>query len=113
MEINTYNRGDVFYVNLDGVGSEQKGIRPAVIVSNNLNNKNAKTVTILPITSKLTKHRIPTHYVVNVDFLSKTSIVLAEQIRTIDKSRLERCVGRFSEDHMNNINKIIKIQLGL
>lgn len=113
MEINTYNRGNVFYANLDGIGSEQKGTRPVVIVSNNLNNKNAKTVTILPITSRLTKHRIPTHYVVNVDFLSKTSIVLAEQIRTIDKSRLERYVGSFNEDHMNNINKIIKIQLGL
>ena len=113
MKTKTYNRGDVFYANLDGIGSEQKGVRPVVIVSNNLNNKNANTVTILPITSKLTKHMIPTHYTVNVDFLSKTSIILAEHIRTIDKSRIERYIGSFDESHMNNINKIINVQLGL
>lgn len=50
MKTKTYNRGDVFYANLDGIGSEQRGVRPVVIVSNNLNNKNANTVTILPIT---------------------------------------------------------------
>lgn len=113
MKINTYNRGDVFYANLDGIGSEQKGFRPVVIVSNEKNNKNAKTVTILPITSRLNKHNIPTHYIVNANFLTKTSIVIAEQIRTIDKSRLERYIGSFDADHMKNIDKIIKIQIGV
>lgn len=113
MIVDTYNRGDVWYAKLDGVGSEQKGFRPVVIVSNEKNNKNAKTVTILPTTSRLNKHNIPTHYIVDVDFLTKTSIVIAEQVRTIDKSRLERKIGHFDDNHMTNINKIIKIQLGV
>ena len=110
---NTYCRGDVWYANLDGVGSEQKGFRPVVIVSNEMNNEHAKTVTILPITSKLCKHNIPTHYIVNVDFLTKISIVVAEQIRTVDKSRLERKIGRFDDMHMKKINNIMRIQLGV
>lgn len=109
----TYTRGDVWYANLDGIGSEQKGFRPVVIVSNEMNNEHAKTVTILPITSKLSKHNIPTHYIVNVDFLTKTSIVVAEQIRTVDKSRLERKIGHFDDGHMKKINNIMRIQLGV
>lgn len=108
-----FSRGDVVYAKFDGVGSEQQGVRPAVIVSNNINNKNAKTVVVLPITSKLTKHNIPTHYIIKTDFLPKTSIVLGEQIRTIDKTRINDTIGHFNIEQMKHVDKIIKIQMGL
>lgn len=84
------NRGDIYYANLSPVlGSEQGGLRPVLILQNNKGNKYSTTIIIAPISSKLTKNPIPTHVTINCDALEKTSVILLEQIRTIDKIRLE------------------------
>ena len=84
-------RGDIFYADLDPIiGSEQGGIRPILVVQNNVGNKYSPTVVVLPISSAK-KINMPTHiHICGSEMLSKDSIVLAEQIRTIDRSRLKR-----------------------
>lgn len=109
-------RGDIYYASLNPViGSEQNGIRPVLIVSNNIGNEAGTTVIIVPITSKpKNKHHIPTH--VNVNLWHKTgrpSVVLAEQIRTIDKSRLKDFVGVMPEPEMESINEALAISIDL
>ena len=113
--IKTYARGDVFYADLGmGVGSEQIGKRPVLIVQNNKGNKYSTTVIIAPITSKLSKTKIPTHYHINNNgFLPEHSLVLLEQMRTIDKKRISEYLGHFDNTEMIEINKKIRISLGL
>lgn len=108
-------RGDIYYADLGKiVGSEQSGIRPVVIVQNNIGNKYSKTVIVLPITSKV-KKELPTHIKIKGgDFgLEKDSIILAEQIRTIDKSRLISKVGSLEKKVLDKIKQALIIGCGL
>ena len=103
-------RGDIYYVNLnEGRGSEQSGTRPAVIIQNNTGNQNSPTVIIATVTSAL-KRYIPTHLRVQ---LKEPSIVLCEQIMTVDKTRLGEKVGKLTEEEMKQLNEKLKISLSL
>ena len=109
-------RGDLYYADLSPViGSEQGGVRPVLIVQNDVGNKYSPTVIVAAITSQINKARLPTHIEINAqDFgLPKDSVVLLEQIRTIDKKRLRERLGRFSEEMMAYVDECLKISLGL
>ena len=107
-------RGEIWIVDLHrGVGSEQGLVRPGIIVQNNIGNKYAPTVTIVPLTAK-TKKWLPTHAtLVNTTCLEYISTALAEQITTIDKARLIKYIGKVDYRDMENLNMAIKVQNGL
>lgn len=109
------NRGEIYYATLSpSQGSEQGGVRPVLIVQNNLGNKHAPTTIVAPLTSRLTKKPLPTHIKVGTSCgLVCESVVLCEQIRTIDKSRLTTKLGQVDVFTMENIDKALKISLGL
>ena len=91
-------RGDLVYLNFDPIiGSEQGGPRPAVVIQNDIGNKHAPTVIIAPVTSKTKKTNLPTHVKLTSKCLERNSMVLLEQIKTIDKSRIESYIGTLSE----------------
>ena len=103
----TYLRGDIYYADLGhGVGSEQEGCRPVVIIQNNVGNKYSPTVIVASITSKAgEKAKLPTHYYIDTGGdLKLPSIVLLEQLRTVDKRRLGNFIGHLSEKHICGIN---------
>ena len=109
-------RGDIYYADLSPVvGSEQGGVRPVLIVQNDVGNKYSPTVIAAAITSQQDKSRMPTHINVNGDTcgLSKDSVVLLEQVRTIDKQRLKERMGNLSVADMNKINKALYVSFGL
>ena len=107
-------RGEIYYADLGtGVGSEQEGCRPVVIVQNDLGNRHSPTVIVAAITSKLDKNKIPTHVPVTVAGLGKNSVVLLEQIRTVDKSRLKGFVGMLEGSVMEEIDRALLISLGI
>ena len=110
-------RGDIYLANLgEGIGSEQHGVRPVLVVQNNIGNKYSPTVTVLPITTKIHKSRgLPTHVMIDhMGGLDEKSSIMAEQISTIDKSKLFTYIGTIPEDAMKkDINQAIRIQLGL
>ena len=109
-------RGDIFYADLGrGIGSEQKGYRPVLIIQNYVGNKYSPTVIVASITSKVgVKAKLPTHYFVNTESgLEAPSVVLLEQIRTIDKKRLDSYIGHLSDTHINCIDKALAISVGL
>ena len=101
-------RGDMFYADLSPViGSEQGGVRPVVIIQNDIGNKHSPTVIAAAITSQTGKNKLPTHIEIGMENsgLKADSVVLAEQIRTIDKSRLKEKIGHIEDDEvMNKIN---------
>ena len=105
-------RGDVFYADLDPIiGSEQGGIRPILMVQNNVENKYSPTLVVLPISSAK-KNNMPTHiHICRSKMLPKDSIVLAEQIRTIDRNRLLRYVGSVSLEIMGKVDRAVKISI--
>ena len=105
-------RGDLFYADLNPViGSEQGGIRPVLVVQNNVGNMHSPTIVVLPITSS-NKPSLPVHAKVDDnDLLTDGSIVLAEQIRTIDKRRLRSYIGSLDADAMKRVDAIIKVSL--
>lgn len=108
-------RGDIFYADLkEGVGSEQGGIRPVLIIQNNVGNKFSSTVIVLPITSKI-KNNIPTHvYIQGIKYgLEKDSVILAEQVRTLDKKRLKQKVGCLDYLTLERVRRAIEISLGI
>ena len=109
-----YKRGDLVYVNLSPVmGSEQDGIRPAVIIQNDIGNKFSPTIIILPITSR-NKKLLPTHISINdISGLPKKSVVLVEQIRTIDKKRIIKKIGKINRILLNQINEALKMNFGI
>lgn len=112
----TIKRGDIFYADLSPVvGSEQGGLRPVLIVQNDVGNKFSPTVIAAAITSQQAKSNLPTH--IRIDArdcgLSKDSIVLLEQIRTIDKQRLKEKMGALDNPTMNGINKALSVSFGL
>lgn len=106
-------RGDIFYADLNPVvGSEQGGIRPVLVVQNNVGNRHSPTVIVVPISS-VRKKNLPVHIRIRCSELPKNSTVLAEQIRTIDRSRLHKYVGSLNRELMKEINGILKISIGV
>lgn len=109
-------RGDIYYADLSPVvGSEQGGIRPVLIVQNNVGNRFSPTVIAAAITSQQSKANLPTHIPLHAGSsgLAKDSVVLLEQVRTIDKKRLKEKMGTVDENSMNEINNAISISFGL
>ncbi len=109
-------RGDIFYADLSPVvGSEQGGLRPVLIVQNDTGNKYSPTVIAAAITSKMSKTKLPTHIDIfaNQVGLLKDSVILLEQIRTIDKVRLKEKMGHLDNEKMNEVNNAINISFGL
>ena len=109
-------RGDIYYADLSPViGSEQGGLRPVLIVQNDVGNRYSPTVIAAAITSKMGKTKLPTH----IDIpganagLSKDSVILLEQVRTIDKQRLKEKMGHLDELTMNHVNNAIQVSFGL
>ena len=110
-------RGDMFYADLSPVvGSEQGGIRPVLIIQNDLGNKYSPTVIAAAITSQTTKNKLPTHIEIqsNEGGLKNDSVILTEQIRTIDKSRLKEKIGHIEDENvMKQINDALGVSFGL
>lgn len=112
----TYQRGDIYYADLgEGIGSEQAGYRPVVIIQNNTGNRFSPTVIVASITSRTaTKAKLPTHvYIDETSGLGQPSIVLLEQLRTIDKRRLNSFVDRLSNEQIRSMNHALAISIDL
>lgn len=109
-------RGDIYYADLSPVvGSEQGGIRPVLIIQNDIGNKYSPTVIAAAITSQINKAKMPTHIELSAkDYgLNKDSVILLEQIRTIDKKRLREKIGRIDGDLMDSVNNALSISFAL
>jgi len=109
-------RGDIYYADLSPVvGSEQGGLRPVLIIQNDIGNRYSPTVIAAAITSRMGKTRLPTHIDVYADKvgLAKDSVILLEQIRTLDKRRLKEKMGHLDDDMMNEVNAAIAVSFGL
>lgn len=112
----TIKRGDIFYADLSPVvGSEQGGLRPVLIIQNDIGNKYSPTVIAAAITSRLSKTRMPTHIDIYADRvgLAKDSVVLLEQVRTLDKARLKEKMGHLDDEVMSSVNSAIAVSFGL
>ncbi len=112
----TVKRGDIYYADLSPVvGSEQGGLRPVLIIQNDVGNRYSPTVIAAAITSRLGKTRLPTHIDIYADRagLSKDSVILLEQIRTLDKRRLKEKMGHLDEDVMRRVDTAIAVSFGL
>lgn len=108
-------RGELYYADLSPVlGSEQGGVRPVLIIQNDIGNKYSPTVIACAITSQLTKAKLPTHIELPVGQygLKKYSVALLEQLRTLDKRRLKEKIGALDESKMNDVNRALLISLG-
>ena len=109
-------RGDIYYADLSPVtGSEQGGVRPVLIIQNNIGNRHSPTVICAAITSKMNKAKLPTHIEISAGRyqIVKNSVVLLEQIRTIDKQRLREYVCHVDQELMRKVEKALKISLEL
>jgi len=109
-------RGDIYYADLSPVvGSEQGGVRPVLIVQNDTGNRFSPTVIAAAITSQINKSKLPTHIELSAQKygLSKDSVVLLEQIRTLDKRRLREKMGRADDELMNRVDSAIAVSFGL
>ena len=109
-------RGDIFYADLSPVvGSEQGGVRPVLVVQNDVGNKYSPTVIAAAITSRINKAKMPTHIELSAnDYgLNKESVILHEQIRTNDKRRLREKIGKLDTDMMDRVNEALFISFGL
>ena len=112
----TVKRGEIYYADLSPVvGSEQGGIRPVLIVQNDIGNKHSPTVIAAAITSKKEKAQLPTHISVSASScgLAKDSVVLLEQVRTLDKHRLKERMGELDSGSMAQVNNALQVSLGL
>ena len=112
----TVKRGDIYYADLSPVvGSEQGGIRPVLVIQNDIGNKYSPTVIAAAITSQINKAKMPTHIELAAkDYgLNKDSVILLEQIRTIDKRRLREKIGRIDDGLMASVNNALSISFGL
>ena len=108
-------RGDVYLADLSPVrGSEQGGQRPVLIIQNNIGNKYSPTVIVAAITAKISKSKLPTHVEIPSGEigLARDSVVLLEQVRTIDKGRLKQSIGKFNDAMMKDVDKALVISLG-
>ena len=109
-------RGDIYYADLSPVvGSEQGGLRPVLIIQNDVGNRYSPTVIAAAITSRLGKTRLPTHIDINAEKvgLAKNSVVLLEQVRTLDKRRLKEKMGHLDDKMMDAVNTAIAVSFGL
>lgn len=109
-------RGDIFYADLSPViGSEQGGVRPVLVIQNDIGNKYSPTVICAAITSKINKAKLPTHVeIVATNYeLVKNSVILLEQIRTIDKKRLKEKICNLDKELMKEVDKSIKVSFAL
>ena len=108
-------RGDLFYADLDPVvGSEQGGIRPVLVIQNDVGNHFSPTVVAAAITSRKAKNSLPTHILLeNVPGLAPTSLLLLEQLRTIDRKRLRGYIGRISKEKMLEVDAALAISIGI
>ena len=112
----TVKRGDIYYADLSPVvGSEQGGVRPVLVIQNDVGNKYSPTVIAAAITSQINKAKLPTHIELasSVYGLSKDSVVLLEQIRTIDKKRLKEKMGTLGSREMGAVDQALSISFGL
>ena len=112
----TVKRGDIFYADLSPViGSEQGGVRPVLIIQNDVGNRYSPTVIAAAITSQQEKSKLPTHIKINADGcgLARDSIILLEQVRTIDKQRLKEKMGTLNVPDMNMVDKALSVSFGL
>jgi mRNA interferase MazF len=109
-------RGDIFYADLSPVvGSEQGGVRPVIIIQNDIGNKYSPTIIIAAITSQINKAKLPTHVEISSEEygLNKDSVVLLEQIRTLDKKRLKEKIGHMTDSDMEKVDNALLISVGL
>ncbi|MBR4661109.1 MAG: type II toxin-antitoxin system PemK/MazF family toxin [Clostridia bacterium] len=112
----TVRRGDIYFADLSPVvGSEQGGVRPVLIVQNDVGNRHSPTVIAAAITSRLGKTKLPTHIDINAEKvgLERDSVVLLEQIRTIDKRRLGEKMGHLNDEIMGEVNAALNVSFGL
>lgn len=110
------NRGDLYSACLDPVvGSEQGGIRPVLVIQNDVGNRHSPTVIVLAVTGQINKARLPTHVPVPAEGngLMKDSVILAEQIRTLDKRRLRERIGTIAPEVMDKVSQALRISLGV
>ena len=115
MNSDNIKRGDIYFADLSPVvGSEQGGIRPVLVIQNDVGNKYSPTVIVSAITSQLTKAKLPTHIELSSEayHLPKNSVVLLEQIRTLDKRRLKEKITVIDERKMKEVNRALLISLG-
>ena len=111
-----YYRGELYYADLGkGIGSEQEGYRPVVIIQNNMGNKFSPTVIVAPVTTNHeAKAKFPTHCYIGAESgLDTSSVILLEQLRTIDKKRLGNYVGRLNRTHLRQLNQALAISIDL
>ncbi|MGI5912291.1 MAG: type II toxin-antitoxin system PemK/MazF family toxin [Syntrophomonadaceae bacterium] len=109
-------RGEIYFAQLNPViGSEQGGIRPVLVIQNDIGNQYSPTTIVLAITSQINKAKLPTHVEIDAETygLERDSVILGEQIRTIDKSRLKQRIAVLKEDTMQRVDKALVISLGL
>lgn len=109
-------RGDIFYGDLSPViGSEQGGVRPVLVIQNDIGNKYSPTVIVAAITSQINKAKLPTHVELAAESygITKDSVILLEQIRTIDKKRLKERIGHLSEELMKQVDIALQVSFGL
>lgn len=109
-------KGDIFFADLSPViGSEQGGLRPVLVIQNDVGNKYSPTVIVAAVTSQINKAKLPTHVEVGAlgNGLNKDSVVLLEQLRTIDKRRLNEKIGHVDEELIEQVNEAIAISLGI
>ena len=109
-------RGDIFFAELSPVvGSEQGGVRPVLVVQNDIGNQYSPTTIVAAITGQISKAKLPTHVEIEAKHsgLSKDSVVLAEQVRTIDKKRLKEKISSLDKSFMDQINHALEISIGL
>lgn len=112
--MNQIKRGEIYFADLSPVvGSEQNGVRPVLILQNDMGNRHSPTTMVAAITGRKTKTELPTHVKISVTGLKSESIVLLEQIRTIDKTRLGEYVGKLSRNDMGRIDHAIIVSLGI
>ena len=110
-----YSRGEIYYAHLTGtIGSEQSGYRPVIIIQNDIGNRFSPTVIVAPISSKVgIKAKLPTHCYIGEELLSCPSIIMTEQLRTLDKQRLADYVGKLCVEDMRNLNSALSVSIGL
>ena len=109
-------RGDIYYADLSPVvGSEQGGLRPVLIVQNDMGNRHSPTVIAAAITSRMGKAKLPTHIDIYAERvgLAKDSVILLEQVRTIDKKRLREKMGHLDDELMTEVDRAISVSFGL
>lgn len=110
-----HRRGDVYYADLGkGVGSEQFGTRPVVIIQNDVGNRYSPTLIVAAVSSQVeTKAILPTHHIVTEGCFKQPSVIMLEQLRTIDKSRIGKYIGTLSQNEITAMNRALKVSVGL